>query len=165
MAVINVTSGDQVILTVIDTTNGTVANVHPTTGTNGLVIPLVQDVTVNATPGTVRYSTLDSTASSAFTTVNENSLSLNMLVDDNVFFGDKSNTVNSVANVGLLGTSINKQEVHFSLTFEGVASGDNYITGKGFIGGLAPTSSIDQAVFISPAEIIINGEITNSVVP
>lgn len=160
----NVTDGTKVILTVMDVASGTLANVHPSTGTNGLVVPTIQDVTVNATPGTVRYSTLDSSASSAFTTVNENSLSLNLLVDDAVFFGDGANAVNEVANVGLLGTSIAKSEVYFSLTFEGTGSGANYITGKGFIGGLAPTSSIDQAVFISPCEIIINGEITKSVI-
>ena len=164
MAVMNVTDGSKVILTVIDVATGSLANVHPSTGTNGLVIPTIQDVTLNATPGTVRYSTLDSSASSAFTTVNENSLSLNLLVDDDVFFGDGSNSDNSVANKGLLGSSIAKDEVFFSLTFEGTGSGANYVTGKGFIGGLAPTSSIDQAVFISPVELIINGEITKSTV-
>lgn len=164
MAVMNVTDGSKVVLTVIDVAGGSLANVHPATGTNGLVIPTIQDVTLNATPGTVRYSTLDSSASSAFTTVNENSLSLNLLVDDDVFFGDGSNADNNVANVGLLGASINKSEVFFSLTFEGTGSGANYVTGRGFIGGLAPSSSIDQAVFISPCELIINGEITKSVI-
>ncbi len=165
MAVMNVTDGNQVFLTVIDVATGSLANVHPDTGTNGLVIPTIQDVTLNATPGTVRYSTLDSSASSAFTTVNENSLSLNMLVDDEVFFGSTvANADNQVASVGLLGTSIAKSEVYFSLTFEGTASGANYVTGKGFIGGLAPTSSIDSAVFISPLELTINGEITRSAV-
>lgn len=164
MAVMNVTDGTKVILKLMDVASGTLANVHPSSGTNGLVVPTIQDVTLNATPGTVRYSTLDSPASSAFTTVNENSLSLNLLVDDAVFFGDGSNAVNQVANVGLLGASIAKSEVYFSLTFEGTGSSANYVTGRGFIGGLAPTSSIDQAVFISPCEIIINGEITKSVI-
>ena len=165
MAVMNVTDGNQVFLTVIDVATGSLANVHPSTGTNGLVIPLIQDVTLNATPGTVRYSTLDSSASSAFTTTIENSLSLNMLVDDDVFFGTGGNVVNEVANIGLLSTSIAKSECFFSLTFEGTGTGANYVTGRGFIGGLAPTSSIDSAVFISPLEVTINGEIAKSVVP
>jgi len=164
MAVMNVTDGTKVILTVIDVATGSLANVHPSTGTNGLVIPTIQDITLNATPGTVRYSTLDSSASSAFTTTNENSLSMNVLVDDDVFFGDGANAVNQVANVGLLGTSINKSEVFFSMTFEGTGSGANYVTGRGFVGGLAPSSSIDQAVFISPLELTINGEITKSTI-
>ena len=91
MAVINVTNGTNAFLTL---SNVGLANVHPATGTNGIKVPFMQDITVSATPGTVRYSTLDSTSSSAFTTVNENSVSLNILVDDDVMFGDNSNTIN-----------------------------------------------------------------------
>ena len=160
MAVINVTNGTNATLTL---SNVGLANVRPG-GTNGISVPFMQDITVNATPGTVRYSTLDSSSSSAFTTVNENSVSLNVLVDDNVMFGDGSNTINSVVRNGLFGVSKDKEEIFFAVTLEGTASGANYIEGKGFIGGLAPTASIDQAVFISPMEIIVNGELTNSTV-
>jgi len=129
----------------------------------GLVVPTVQDITVSATTGTTRYSVLDSPSSSAFTTVNENTISLNMLVDDDTFFG-ASNATNEVANVGLLSTSINKTEVFFSVAFEGTDSGDYYVSGKGFLSGLTPTASIDQAVWISPMEIVVNGELTKSTV-
>ncbi len=156
--VINVTSSNQAILTLGNTAPLAVPGV-----TNGLVIPLVQDVTVSASPGTVRYSTLDSTSSSAFTTTNENEISFNMLLDDDVFFG-LTNTDNEVANVGLLSTSIAKTEIFFSVAFEGTDSGDYYVSGKGFIGGLAPTASMDQAVWISPGTIIVNGELTKSTV-
>ena len=156
--VINVTSSNQAILTLGNTAPLAVPGV-----TNGLVIPLVQDVTVSAAPGTVRYSTLDSTSSSAFTTTNENEISFNMLLDDDVFFGS-TNTDNEVANVGLLSTSIAKTEIFFSVAFEGTDSGDYYVSGKGFIGGLAPTASMDQAVWISPGTIIVNGELTKSTV-
>jgi hypothetical protein len=158
MAVINVTSGSQAILTLGNTTALAVPG-----AANSMVVPFMQDVTVNATPGTVRYSTLDSTASSAFTTVNENSVSLNVLVDEDVFFGS-SNTANKVANDGLLTTSISKTEVFFSVAFEGADSSDYYIKGKGFLGGLAPTASIDQAVWITPMEIIVNGELEKATV-
>ena len=156
--VINVTSSNQAILTL-----GNTAPLAVPGATNGLVIPLVQDVTVSASPGTVRYSTLDSTSSSAFTTTNENEISFNMLLDDDVFFG-LTNTDNEVANVGLLSTSIAKTEIFFSVAFEGTDSGDYYVSGKGFIGGLAPTASMDQAVWISPGTIIVNGELTKSTV-
>jgi len=158
MAVINVTSGSQAILTLGNT------SVLATPGAaGGLVVPTVQDITVSATTGTTRYSTHDSTSSSAFTTVNENTISLNMLVDDDTFFG-VSNATNEVANVGLLSTSINKTEVFFSVAFEGTDSGDYYVSGKGFLSGLTPTASIDQAVWISPMEIVVNGELTKSTV-
>lgn len=158
MSVINVTSGSQAILTLANT------DVLARPGTaGGLVVPLVQDVTVSAAPGTVRYSTLDSSSSSAFTTVNENEVSFNMLLDDDVFFG-LANATNSVADAGLLSTSTGKTEIFFSVAFEGTDSADNYIEGKGFLGGLAPTASIDQAVWISPGTIIVNGELTKGTV-
>jgi len=159
MAVINVTSGSQAILTLGNTSLLAVPG-----AANGLVVPLVQDINVGTTPGTVRYSTLDSTASSAFTTVVENSISLNMLLDDDVFFG-ASNASNEVANVGLWSTSNDKTEVFFSVAFEGTDSGDYYLSGQGFIGGLAPSASIDQAVWISPMEIIVNGNLSKTTLP
>jgi len=125
-----------------------------------MVVPNMQDVTINATPGTVRYSTLDLSSSRAFTTVNENSISLNVLVDETTFFGG-GDALNQVAVDGLLKTSIDKTEVEFSVAFEGSDDvGDYYVSGKGFIGGLAPTASIDSAVWITPMEIIVNGELT-----
>ena len=156
--VINVTSGSQAILTL-----GNTSALAQPGAAGGLAVPLVQDLTLNTSPGTVRYSTLDSTASSAFTTVVENSVSLNMLLDDDVFFG-LSNITNSVANDGLWTTSNSKTEIFFSVAFEGADSGDYYISGKGFIGGLAPSASIDQAVWISPLEITVNGDLTKSTV-
>ena len=156
MAVINITAGSQAILTL-----GNTAPLAVPGASNGLALPTVQDITVNAGTQTVRYSTLDSSASSAFTTVNENEISLNMLVDDDFFFG-ASNATNLVANVGLLQQSINKTETFFSVAFEGTDSGDYYISGKGFIGGLAPSAAIDAAVWISPMTIVVNGEIART---
>ena len=159
MAVINVTSGDQAILTL-----GNTSALATPGATNGMVVPFVQDIQINAQPGTVRYSTLDSTSSSAFTTVNENSISLNVLVDETVMFGDSGNATNSVALNGLLPTSINKTEIFFSVAVTGTGTtGDINISGKGFIGGLALSASVDGAVWLSPMEIIVNGELTKNV--
>jgi hypothetical protein len=38
------------------------------------------------------------------------------------------------------------------------------LKGSGFIGGLAPSASIDQAVWISPMEITVNGDLTKATV-
>lgn len=159
MAVINVTSGSQAILTL-----GNTAVMAAPGGADGLVVPTVQDITVGATTGTTRYSTLDSPSSSAFTTVNENTISLNMLIDGDAFFGNAALTANPVATNGLLKTSIDKTEIEFSVAFEGSDSGDYYVHGKGFLTGLTPTASIDQAVWISPMEIVVNGELTRTTV-
>ena len=157
--VINVTSGNQAILTL-----GNSSTLAVPGATNGFVVPLVQDVTVSTAPGTVRYSTLDSTSSSAFTTVVENEVSFNRLLDDDAFFGNSSVADNTVATNGLWSTSNSKTEVFFSVAFEGADSQDYYLSGKGFIGGLAPSASIDQAVWISPGTIIVNGDLTKGTV-
>lgn len=165
MAVINVTNGTQAILTIGANSTPATATAQAVPGNAaGLVVPFVQDITVNATPGTVRYSTLDSTSSSAFTTVNENSISLNLLVDETVMFGAGGSNVNLAVKDGLFGISTDKQEVSFSVSITGTGTtGDIYIAGRGFIGGLAPTASIDGAVWLSPCEIIVNGELTKTV--
>ncbi len=158
MAVINVTSGSQAILVLGNTSALAVPG-----AAGSLEVPLVQDLTLSTSPGTVRYSTLDSTASSAFTTVVENEVTFNMLVDDDTFFG-ASNATNAVANDGLWSTSNSKTEIFFSVAFEGTDSGDYYLSGQGFIGGLAPSASIDQAVWLSPGSITVNGDLTKSTV-
>ncbi len=158
MAVINVTPGTECILTL-----GNTAPLAVPAVSGGMVIPLMQDVTINASPGIVRYSTLDSPSSSAFTTVNENSVSLNMLLDEETFFGlDTAGNTNKIADDGLFKTSTDKTEVFFSVTFQGSQSGDHKISGKGFISGLAPTASMDAAVWLTPMEIVVNGELTST---
>ena len=155
-APINVTAGTQVILTLANTEALAVPGIS-----NGMVIPLMQDITVNASPGIVRYSTLDSRSSAAFTTVNENSISGNMLIDEETFFGLASaGGTNLTADTGLFNTSKNKTETFFTVAFEGTTSTDYYLKGKGFIGGIAASASIDQAVWLSPLEITVNGELT-----
>lgn len=157
MAEINVTAGTEAILTL-----GTTAAMAAPGGVGGMVIPLLQDVTVNASPNVVRYSVLDNSASKAFTTVNENSVSVNMLLDEETFFGlDTPGGTNTVADNGLFKTSTDKTEIFFSVAFQGTGTGGHYIHGQGFISGLAPTASMDAAVFITPMEIVVNGELAN----
>ena len=161
MAVINVTAGSEAILSL---SNVDQAAARPGT-TNALVVPLLQDVSVSTQPGTVRYSTLDSTSSSAFTTVVENELSFNMLLDEDTFFGlAAAGGINSVTDNGLWSTSNAKTEIFFSIAFQGTDSGNYYLEGKGFVGGLAPSASIDQAVWISPGTIIVNGDLAKGTV-
>lgn len=154
--VINVTAGTEAILTL-----GTTAAMAEPLGVNGMIIPLMQDVTVNASPGIVRYSVLDNASSKAFTTVNENSVSGNMLLDEDTFFGPAAaGGLNTIADDGLFKTSTDKTEVFFSIAFQGSDSGDHYIAGKGFISGLAPTASMDAAIWLTPIEIVVNGELS-----
>lgn len=159
MAVMNVTAGNKAILRL-----GTQTQSVPGAA-GGLVVPFMQDITVNASTGVVRYKTLDSASEKAFTTPSTNQITLNVLVDEDVFFGDGANATNSVANNGLFGTQNNKSNVHFSVAFEGQGSGARYIQGEGFLSGLAPTASQDGAVFITPITIEVDGDLSTDVTP
>jgi len=161
MAVINVTPGSEAILTLAPL--GSPADAIPGAA-NGMVIPLMQDVTISASPGIVRYSVLDNSASKAFTTVNENSISGNMLLDELTFFGDAAIVANQVATDGLFKTSTDKTEISFSVSFQGSDAGSHYVSGTGFISGLSPTASMDAAVWLTPMEIVVNGELATTTV-
>ena len=154
----NVTAGQKAVLTLGNTAPLAVPGVA-----NGMEVPFMQDITVNASTGVVRYKTLDSSSEKAFTTPSTNQISLNCLVDEDVFFG-ASNTTNKVANDGLFGSQNDKTTVFFSVAFEGTGSGSTYLKGQGFLSGLAPTASQDGAVFITPVTIECDGDLTKATV-
>jgi hypothetical protein len=158
MAVMNVTAGQKAILTLGNTAPLAVPGVG-----NGLEVPFMQDITVNASTGVVRYKTLDSSSEKAFTTPSTNQISLNCLVDEGVFFG-AANTANKIINDGLFGSQNSKTTVFFSVAFEGSGSGSTYLSGSGFLSGLAPTASQDAAVFITPVTIEVDGDLTKNTV-
>lgn len=158
MAVMNITAGDKAVLTL-----GNTSVLAEPGAAGGMEVPFIQDITVNASTGVTRYKTLDSSSEKAFTTPSTNQITLNALVDEDVFFGS-ANTTNSIANDGLFGTSNSKNTVFFSVAFEGTGSGGTKITGSGFISGLAPNASMDQAVFITPVTIEVDGDLTKGTI-
>jgi len=158
MAEMNLTAGNIGVLALANAEAN--ANVLSATA---VTVPFIQDLTLDTTAGTQTYNVLDNSAAKTFTTTNTNSITLNMLVDENIFFGDGANA-EQVANVGLLGSSINKDRVYFELSFEGATSGARCVTGSGFISGLAPVLNMDNAVIVSPMTIVIDGQITNTTV-
>lgn len=158
MAEMNLTAGNIGVLALANAEAN--ANVLSATA---VTVPFIQDLTLDTTAGTQTYNVLNNSAAKTFTTTNTNSITLNMLVDENIFFGDGANA-EQVANVGLLGSSINKDRVYFELSFEGATSGARSVTGSGFISGLAPVLNMDNAVIVSPMTIVIDGQITNTTV-
>ncbi len=156
MAVINVTDGSQCILAIGNTSiTGSIG------GANSLDVPFIQDVTVNASTGVTRYKVLDSASEKAFTTPSTNQLTLNALVDEATFFGDGANADNAVARDGLFGVSNSKTKVFFEVSFNGDTGGTSRtMSGEGFVSGLAPTVSMDQAVWITPVTIEVDGDLT-----
>jgi hypothetical protein len=158
MAVINVSAGSQAILALSNVSG--LASVAD--DSNAMIVPQLTDITVNNSTGVFRFKTLDNTAESAVTTPATNQISTNLIVDETIFFGDGANTLNSVVADGLFGASKNKTRIYFAIGFEGADSGDNIITGSGFISGLAPTVNMDSPVWVTPVTIEVDGDFTST---
>jgi hypothetical protein len=129
-------------------------------GASALVVPAIQDVTVNAANDVFTWSQLDTTAKQQIATTSTNSLSMNIVVDDASFFGTTLNAgqADTVALQGLLGLSRNKTPICFTLKMRENSSTDRVLKGQGFITGLAPTVSADAPVWVTPVTITVSGE-------
>jgi hypothetical protein len=87
---------------------------------------------------------------------------MNLVVDDATFFGTlvSAAQTNTSLEQGLLGLSRNKTLIKFSLKMVENSSADRYLTGVGYITGLAPTVSADSPVWVTPITITVSGEYT-----
>jgi len=166
MAYINPGPGtsSQIVLSIDTTASSTITGTAPVTAialsATPLVVPAIQDVTVNAANDIFTWSQLDSSAKQQVATTSTNSLSMNIVVDDTTFFGTTITAAQSgtVAEQGLLGLSRNKTPICFTLKMRENSSTDRVIKGQGFITGLAPTVSADAPVWVSPITITVTGE-------
>ena len=160
MAIINVSAGSEAVLH-LSATSAAEANVSA----NALVVPSMQDITINNSTGVFRFKTLDSTAEKAVTTPATNQISLNCVVDDTAFFGTASSGDDDAKELGLFGVSKAKTKVFFSAYFNGTDSGSKFLAGSGFISGLAPTVNMDSPVWVTPVTIEVDGDFTEQAVP
>lgn len=129
-------------------------------GVNTITVPALQDVTVNNANDVFTWSQLDATAKKQVATTSTNSIDMNIVVDDAIFFGtdvDNDGT-GTVAALGLMGLSRNKTKIAFGLKMRENASADRFIMGQGYITGLAPTISADAPVWVTPVTITVDGE-------
>jgi hypothetical protein len=118
---------------------------------NAMPIPALQEITVNATPGTFNWQQLDELSEKVVTTPSTNSISVTLVLDPVTFFDGKANTD------GIFDIVNNKTETYFRLYWQGNGSGDRYIQGKGYLSALAPTVSPGAPVWTSPLEILVTG--------
>lgn len=134
------------------------ANVSDT----GMSLPAMQDVTVNAANDVFTWTQLDRGSKLQIATTATNSLSLNIVLDQDIFFGDAAATTGTAERKGVFGLSTDKDLVNFELylgdTSEGGAG--KTISGQGYITGLAPTVSADSPVWVSPVTITVTGDYT-----
>jgi hypothetical protein len=146
-------SGAQVTLTVYHTTKVADAT--------GLVVPALQDVTINNANDVFTWTQLDTGSKLQTATTATNSIAMNLVLDPTTFFPGASPT-STAASQGVFGLSKNKTKVQFELVMGDTDGGVNTKTigGFGYITGLAPTVSADSPVWVSPVTITVSGDFT-----
>lgn len=160
MAIYNVSAGSEAVLH-LSATSAAEANA----AANALVVLSMQDITVNNSTGVFRWKTLDNTAENAATTPATNQISLNCVVDSNVFFGTGTVSDDDAKEKGLFGVSKDKTKVYFNVYFDGTDSSSKFIAGSGYVSGLAPTVNMDAPVWVTPVTIEVDGDFTEHSVP
>ena len=159
MAVVNVSAGNEAVLHLAVTDDATAGNANL-----ALVVPQMQDITVNNTVGVFRFKTLDNTAESAVTIPATNQIALNSVVDLTSFFGTGTGGDDDAKENGLFGVAKNKTKVFFRVYLDGTDSTSTYISGSGFVAGLAPTVNMDSPVWVTPVTIEVDGDLAYNTV-
>jgi hypothetical protein len=121
------------------------------TSTSGVVLPALQNITVNNSNGIFNWTQLDSADQQAVATPATNSIAANIVVDPTVFF---------TASTGIFDLSANKTLVYFRAYFNGTGTGAKYVSGQGYINGLAPTVNPTAPVWVTPINIAVDGALT-----
>jgi len=150
------TTGTQPVIE-ISTDTANVANA-------ALSIVCLQDITITNSTGVYSYTTFCTPDMNKLSTPADNEISVNMVLDGEVYFGNAAATANSATNLGVSDISINKVPVSFKVYYNGTANGAFYTEGVGFVTSLAPTVSPEAPVWISPLTIAVDGSLTNGVV-
>lgn len=146
----------QVTLSITDSTS---------TLSGSVSVPALQDVTMNAANDVFTWTQLDSQSKQNIATTATNSISMNLVLDKDTFFGTGDGAYSSattMAEIGIFGSSSLKTKVSFSLYMGDEDDGTEGITvtGSGYITGLAPTVSADAPVWVSPVTITVDGDYT-----
>ena len=134
--------------------NNPILTLSVATTTGDLAIPTLQDVTINNANDVFSWSQLNESAKLQVATTSTNSISSNIVVENDTFFGD-TNVVDtdSAGYKGLIGLSVDKTQVDFTITL-----GAKTISGVGYVTGLAPAVSADSPVWVTPITLTVSGE-------
>ena len=124
--------------------------------TGALVVPSLQDITINNANDVFTWTQLNEAAKLQVATTSTNSISTNVVVEELTFFGNASATTGSAAKLGLIGLSDAKTKVGFTISNFGTKT----ITGNAYVTGLAPKISADQPVWVTPVTLTVSGAYT-----
>jgi hypothetical protein len=134
---------------------------------SGLAVPSLQDITINAANDVFTWTQLDRGSKLQIATTATNSLAMNLVLDQDKFFGtgdgaDAGSAVNLASELGIFGLSSGKKLISFDLYMGDTDSGSagKTISGQGYVTGLAPTVSADSPVWVSPVTITVTGDYT-----
>ncbi len=148
MAYINVSSPTS--RAVLQISTATIASTS-----TGVIVPALQDITINNAMGTFNWTQLDESAQLTVATPATNSIAGNIVVDSATFFA---------ATTGLFALSNNATLVYFRVYFNGVGSGAKFVSGQGYITNLAPTVNPTAPVWVTPIQISVDGALAASAV-
>lgn len=138
-------------------------NIKVSGDTVGLDVPALQDVTVNAANDVFTWTQLDQASKLQIATTATNSLSMNLVLDQDVFFGATA-AGEAAQTSGIFGLSTDKTKINFELYLGDTDTGTTgkTLSGSGYVTGLAPTVSADSPVWISPITITVDSDYTVS---
>jgi hypothetical protein len=127
-----------------------------------LVVPAMQDITINNSNDIMTWTQLDSGSKLNVATTATNSLDLNIVLDQTVFFGTGTPGAPVAVNKGIFNLSKDKILTHFALYLGDTSSGGagKTISGNAYITGLAPSVSADAPVWVSPLTLTVDGDYT-----
>ena len=117
-----------------------------------LEIASLQDVTISNANDIFTWTQLNNAGKNQIATTSTNSISSNLVVDGDTYFGG---TGAGAVLLGIQGLSTAKTRVTWSINI-----GDKSLTGAGYVTGLSPTVSADSPVWVTPVTITVDGDIT-----
>jgi hypothetical protein len=129
-----------------------------------ITVPYVQDLTITNTTGVFSYTTFSDVDTRKLSTPADNEISTNIVVDTDSWFGTTGPSGTTAASKGLLNLSGQKQLLYFEVYYAGDSAGARFTSGQGFITGLAPTTSPDAPVWVTPMTIAVDGAYTQETV-
>jgi len=125
-----------------------------------MVVPAIQDISMSAANDVFSWTQLDESAKLQIATTATNSLSGNLVLEEDSFFG--LSTADGVEFIGIFGLSDTKRLTSFSLYLGDNSDGTvgKTITGDGYFTGLVPVVSADSPVWVSPFTLTVTGSYT-----
>ena len=127
-----------------------------------ITVPFVQDLTITNSTGVYSYSTFTDVDMRKLSTPADNEISTNVVVDNEAYFGNAAAAANSAPFYGIATLSTDKNDLDFEVYWNGTAANAYFYSGGGFITSLAPTTSPDAPVWVTPLTIAVDGAFTVS---